>query len=263
MSIITGSKNNCEILSKQLNIETASELAEIRMTCSDAQEKADIIADFIISEYENKVLFKIINQNYFYFQDSARKKIFEQALDYKRIHSENILEKILYKKRMKIISEKIKEYILSDDKLIIDGFVNFRLGEYKQELEEIIDKAVEKYMLEKEYNEFIKLLKYFIEIQPPKEELVHIVLTNEDHLLYDRRKKEITDKYAKDFAAAKSENIINHDDMLISSLIMLAPKAIILHNQKEVGKEELCTTIKKVFENKVKSCEGCAFCRPV
>ena len=49
------------------------------------------------------------------------------------------------------------------------------MKELREDIEEIIDKVVEEYMVEKEYREFVKLLKYFVDIQESKiEKLIFI-----------------------------------------------------------------------------------------
>ena len=46
----------------------------------------------------------------------------------------------------------------------------------REDIEEIIDKVVEEYMVEKEYREFVKLLKYFVDIQESKIEKINIYI---------------------------------------------------------------------------------------
>ena len=47
--------------------------------------------------------------------------------------------------------------------------------------------------MEREYREFIRLLKYFVDIQDPKFEIIHVVLKPDNkYILLDENKKEIT-----------------------------------------------------------------------
>ena len=43
--------------------------------------------------------------------------------------------------------------------MILDGFVTFRIKEYIEKIDELVDEGVNKYIVEKEYAEFISLLK--------------------------------------------------------------------------------------------------------
>ena len=77
----------------------------------------------------------------------------------------------------------------SENFIIIDGFVNFRLTDYIKELGDIADKAVEEYIAEREYNEFIKLLRYFVEIQESKLDTINIIPSEEgSYFLIDSMK---------------------------------------------------------------------------
>ena len=58
------------------------------------------------------------------------------------------------------------------------------MKELRSDIEEIIDKVIEGYMVEKEYKEFIKLLKYFVDIQESKIDLINIVIDNEVTVFY-------------------------------------------------------------------------------
>lgn len=71
--------------------------------------------------------------------------------------------------------KKIKTCLEENEEINIQGFITFRMKELREDIEEIIDKVVEEYMVEKEYREFVKLLKYFVDIQESKiEKLIFI-----------------------------------------------------------------------------------------
>ncbi|EET86548.1 sporulation protein YtxC, partial [Clostridium carboxidivorans P7] len=76
------------------------------------------------------------------------------------------------------------------------GFITFRMKELREDLEEIVDKVVERYMTEKEYNEFIKLLKYFVEIQESKIEEINIIIKSDGkYLIQDKEGNDIEKNY--------------------------------------------------------------------
>lgn len=50
------------------------------------------------------------------------------------------------------------------------------MNDIKEDLEAVIDKVVERYMVEKEYDEFINLLKYFVDIQENKIDEVNVII---------------------------------------------------------------------------------------
>ena len=53
--------------------------------------------------------------------------------------------------------------------------MTFRLQSYEQELREMAEYAVDEFMLDQQYEEFVSLLKYFVYFQEPKMPLVHVI----------------------------------------------------------------------------------------
>jgi len=219
------------------------------------------LADYIIKKYEYKMLERIINTNYCYFNSAEKKEIMANALKIINNNENSFVNSLFQIRRRNIIISKLLEYFDSTDVIILDGFVNFRLKEYKKGLEEIVDKAVDDFLMEREYKEFIRLLKYFVEIQEPKFNAIHIIVSADDkYMLFDDEKREITNECIADFISEIAEDELNYDDLLVSSLITLAPRKIVIHNPAEFRNKELLETIKNVFCGKVIICNGCDIC---
>ncbi|MGE4283167.1 MAG: putative sporulation protein YtxC [Clostridia bacterium] len=223
---------------------------------------ANILSQYIIEKYEQKFISRIINSNYCYFNSCERKEILKTAIkNVLGMEEKNIFSNLFMLRRKNIVSKKLLEYLETSNEIILDGFVTFRLKDYIKELEDVVDKAVDDYLMEKEYKEFIKLLKYFVEIQEPKFNMVHVVVGYDNkYILLDDNKKEITNECIQDFINEVSEGEINYDDLLVSSLITLAPNKIHIHMAGRIKNRELMETIKNVFYEKVIFCPGCELC---
>ncbi|MCL2838364.1 MAG: putative sporulation protein YtxC [Oscillospiraceae bacterium] len=246
------------------------------------------ITEDIIEKYEKKLLDKIINTHYFYFLNYEKIKIVEKAL--RRLEKN---EDDAASLRLDIIREKLEEYSaeLSEEggpnghtgnfpsagsanpnngflQKTLEGFVRFRLREYYSLLETVVDDAAQEYLIEREYEEFIGLLKYFLSISESKIPLLHIETTDRGYRFFDNNRKDITYECLVDFLTpidsaflpethtlqgfqldATVEEEVNHDDMLISTLISLSPEKILWYRADE--KSEIATTVKKIFENRV------------
>jgi putative sporulation protein YtxC len=222
---------------------------------------SNALADYIIKQYEDKLISRIINSNYCYFNSNERKEIQSLALRIIRNDDKNFLNSLFQIRRRNIIIRKLLDYFEGSDSLILDGFVNFRLKDYMKDLEEVVDKAVDEFLMEREYKEFIRLLKYFVEIQDPKFNVIHVIVGYDNkYILLDENKMEITNECIQEFVNEISEGEINYDDLLVSSLITLAPRKIILHSTSQFKNKELLETIKNVFSGKVGICTGCDIC---
>jgi putative sporulation protein YtxC len=144
------------------------------------------------------------------------------------------------------------EYLENNDELVLEGFIRFRLKDFNLELEEAVDRAVDDLLIEKEYSEFIKLLRYFVEVQEPKAEEVHVLMGEDKKFtLLDSDLHIINNDMLEDLAKEISEKEISHDDLLISSLITIAPQKITIHQFEQIQNKELLNTINKVFNGKV------------
>lgn len=222
---------------------------------------SNALADSIIKQYEEKLLARTINSNYCYFNSIERKEILNTALRMIRNDDRDFLNSLYQIRRRNMIVKKLLDYFESSNTLVLDGFVNFRLKEYMKDLEEIIDKAVDEFLMEREYREFIRLLKYFVDIQDPKFDTIHVILRYDNkYNLYDENKNEITNACLHEFINEISEGEINYDDLLVSSLITLAPRKVMIHSPGQFKNKELLETIKSVFSGKVTFCNGCEDC---
>ncbi len=218
---------------------------------------AEILSDLIMDKWRNSLMVDIIRDNYYYLAEEDRRVILENALGYLEGNT-GTLFKIRKKKQIKA---KLKDLFSNYDQIVIDGFIRFRLKEYIKELQEAADKAVDDFLMDREYKEFIQLLKYFVDIQDTHFEKVNVILKpNGIFKLYDQHMKEISNTYMDSFIVDLLENEINYEDLLISALITLAPKEIIFHSGEEIAHATL-ETIKSIFTHRVLVCGGCELCR--
>ena len=65
------------------------------------------------------------------------------------------------------------------------------------------------------------------------------------------RNKNITKSCFEEFIETKEQNNLNNEDVLISSLITLAPRKVFLHFESENYNKKIVNTIEQIFENKV------------
>ncbi len=148
--------------------------------------------------------------------------------------------------------KKIKKCVDENNEINIDGFLTFRCKELFKDIKGIVDKIVEKYMVDKEYNEFIKLLKYFVEIEESKLDKLNILIDSTGkYTLKDSEGNDLTEEVYIEVSDVKYVENISIDDMLISWLITNVPKEINIYNIENCTNKELINTIKNVFEERV------------
>ncbi|MCR4434981.1 MAG: putative sporulation protein YtxC [Clostridiales bacterium] len=222
---------------------------------------SNALADYIIKQYEERLIERVINSNYCYFNSTEKNEILKLTLKIIRNEDKSFLNSIYQVRRRNVIVRKLLDYFEGSNNLILDGFVNFRLKDYVKDLEEVVDKAVDDFLMEREYKEFIRLLKYFVDVQDPKLEMVHIIVGYDSkYVLLDENKREITNECIQEFVSEITGGEINYDDLLVSSLITLAPRKLVIHCAGQFRNKELLETIKNVFYGRVQICGGCDIC---
>lgn len=219
-------------------------------------------SDIIVNEIEDKFVQKNLADEYYYFSVSERNTILKHLKNIQEGEEFKYGNGVTYRiSRKAKVLHQIIEYLRGNSKIHLEGFLRFRLKDYLQELEEHIDRAVEDFFMEKEYYEFIRLLKYFVDIQEAKIDIANVVMgENGKYHLYDKMNRLINNEYLEDLASEMADKDISYDDLLISSLITLAPNQVVIHFEGKVKNKEIIETIKSVFSDRVCICNGCKLC---
>ena len=101
---------------------------------------SEIIKKCIEYYYEEDFIKKEIKNNYFYLEDFEQDYIFKITKKILKLPD----SKIGYKN--KILKKIIVNYLKENKAIILEGFVNFRIKDYKQVLDNIIEVSVFSYL---------------------------------------------------------------------------------------------------------------------
>lgn len=261
-NIIVGFSESIENNTHFLKIFCDDNAYNARLTKVFNLYMADILYDIVIEEFYKKEMQNFLTDTYFFLKYDEIKEI--KSLSLKALKSQGAITDeymVYFRNRKNSIIQKIMECIEENKEINIKGFITFRMGELREDLESIIDKVVENYMVEKEYNEFIKLLKYFVDLQDSKIDKINIIIESDgNYLLQDTFGKDVTDILFNDLVEAKFSGAVSIDDMLISSLITNAPKSVVIHGSENCSNKEILDTIKNVFGDRAVFCNKCSMC---
>lgn len=217
---------------------------------------SDILTECILNFYEASIISRLINYNYFYFEQFEKNLIKQICLDTIKSDYNS------YENGKEYIWISVFNYLLEPNikNFIIEGFVNFRIADYFSYLDTIVDLAVNKYIIDKEYNDFINLLRAYIESKESTIDLVHLIYTKNSPILLDKNKELIN---------ISTNNIVNVGflsditfsacDYILNTLLGLLPNKIIIHL---VGKEDdFINSLKLIFSSKISICTECDICK--
>jgi len=217
---------------------------------------ANALAETILRHWEKEHVLRIIQKKEHLMEDNW------QIVTNKALH---FLNKGLGQVRGYSVNRKtsLVTQILSclDHSAVFDieGFLQFRAQEYKSEVNKAVEYALDEYVVDKEYMEFILLLKHFVDSQKPQLECLHVGMTPEGKFhLYNDKGVEVTHQFLEDY---QLDNVheLGYEDLLVSALISVAPHQITLHIRYEGFKDTL-KTIRSVFGDRVHDCKGCSLC---
>ena len=214
-----------------------------------------ILSCLIIDELEESFLKKIILKNYFYFNYNERKHILDMCFD---IFADDF--NTYFDKKYNSLITDFENYLILNKSIVLTGFINFRIKNYISIIESVVDEAVNTFIIEKEYFEFVSLLKMYISSQPSTCEVVHLIYNNENSILLDENKNMIN--ISDDIFKAKylSDITFSSNDYALNSLLTLIPKKIYIHLIDNVI-DEFIHTLGLIFENRVNICTDCNICK--
>ena len=210
---------------------------------TDIYDFAVQITGEIMNNYEKPLLKKITENEFPYAPQGEKAEIFNLALKHASAQSPDAMDTIHYERRKALIEEKALDYLKENSFIIINGFVNFRLEEYKNELRNLCHDAAEELYAMREYDEFMNMLRFFVSVQAPKEQVVHLIKTKGIMRIHNKRHRDITDIYCEE--SIFSEEGFTEEDIILSTLITIAPRKIIIHDKCE--NERIYDTIANVF----------------
>ena len=218
-------------------------------------EVSCILSCLVIDELEEKFIKQSLIKNYFYFDSEERKHIIEICFE---IFTDDF--NLYFDKKYNCLINDFESYLTNNKSIVLDGFLNFRIKDYLKILENVVDEAVNNFVIEKEYLEFISLLKMYINSQNSNCDIVHLVYTNETSILLDKDKNIIN--VSDDIFKAKylSDISFSSNDYALNTLLTLIPKKIYIHLINNCI-DEFIHTLSLIFENRIEICTDCSICK--
>lgn len=213
-----------------------------------------ILSCLVIDELEENILKKLILKNYFYFEALERKKILEICFE---IFSDDFNK--YFNDKYNCLIDDFSSYLTVNKSIILTGFINFRIKDYIKILENVVDEAVNTFVIEKEYFEFVSLLKLYVNSQTSTCEIIHLVYSNENSILLDKNKNiiDIDDNIFK--SKYLSDISFFSNDYALNELLTFIPKKIYIHLLDNCI-DEFIHTLSLIFEDRIEICTDCDIC---
>lgn len=212
----------------------------------------DVIADCILKFYEDGLLKEIINSNYFYFSEPEKRLIFDNCTSH--LEQENTESNV----RKEHLYVAILKYITEKNSVILDGFVNFRIKDYSKILDYVVDLSVNKFLIEKEYSEFISLLKMYVDSKNSTVDQLHLIYYNNESIIIDDEKNIISTDDNIFNAKYLCDISFSSNDYALNTLLTIIPQKIIIHVLDQ--EDDFIHTLKLIFSDRIHICQDCSIC---
>ena len=215
---------------------------------------ATILSYLVIDNFEESIIKNIIMSNYFYFDSIEISNIVDLC-------SENLCDdEFSLSNRQLSLFNAFYDYITTHHSIVLTGFINFRLYEYRNLLNNLVDFSVNEFIIEREYLEFISLVRLYVNSQPSNYGIVHIICFDFDTILLNKNLETI--EINKNALNAKylSDVTFSDNDYILNTLLNLLPSKIFLHVKSLSSNSEFVNTLKLIFEDRLQICSDCNIC---
>ena len=164
-----------------------------------------------------------------------------------------------YSDRSLCLWTEILKYITENKSMILDGFVRFRVSKYLDYIDSCVDTAVNQFIIDREYFDFINLLKLYINSKPAQSDLLHLIYINGESILLDKEKQIISISKNSLNMSYLSDISFSSNDYALNTILSLLPSKIIIHLIS--SSDEFIDTLKLIYEDNVEICTNCNICK--
>lgn len=236
------------------NISIKKHSEELKFKFSNTQDLYNNLSHsftkLIIHFYEEKFLKNILRKNYFYFSNDEQSEILEIC------HSMLNDEESHHKDDLIFLS--VLDYIQNNSCMNLNGFVHFRLKDYKEVLDYLVDLAVNNFIVNREYLRFIDLLQDYISSSKSEIDIAHLIYLGTESVLLDGSNNLIPiDEHIFD-AKYLSDISFSTNDYVLNTLLNLLPKKLYIHILEQ--EDEFISTLEKIFKRRICICYECDIC---
>lgn len=216
------------------------------------------LSHVIIDEYERVLVQRLIEDNYGYLSERDREALRRKVMLRLSGRDGTIGLKGGFAERSRRKSRvwaKLAEYLEMENEIVLEGFITFRLKEYLEDLFDAVERTAEDYLTEREYHEFIKLLRHFMARQKDPASEVNIVRNGLTYQVLDDKMTPVSGEVGSFLEKPPGGIDLGVDDLIVSAVVTLAPVRVVWHGAKE--NSPCYDLIKDLFEDRMATCPGC------
>lgn len=145
----------------------------------------------------------------------------------------------------------------------VDGLMRFRAKKYLTVIDKGIHEVIEQFLADREYEEFVSMLRYMLDSQPASSQVLHVFSANDRVWISDASGELVKDAVVTEAAQhASDDGDVNPEDLAMSILITRAPCQIVIHDlTMDAPWPSFAETVEKVFLGRATRCQECSACK--
>jgi putative sporulation protein YtxC len=152
-------------------------------------------------------------------------------------------------RRINKLSSRYSAYLESSQRLNLHGFLRFRLTEYRAEVQEAAETAIEERLMERQYQEFMSLLRTMAEWQEIRTPAVHVLHSGGNAFrLLDEQMRPL-EPQSSEFDQKEE---LEEESKVVSRLLAVSPRQLFIHTPEP--ESQVIRTIIGIFGNRAALC---------
>ncbi|MGE5578479.1 MAG: sporulation protein YtxC [Bacillota bacterium] len=214
------------------------------------------LSHVVIDEYERVLVQRLIDENYAYLSSGDREALRRKVT--LRLNGKQSGRRIGLAERNRRKSRvwaKLAEYLEKENELVLEGFITFRLKDYLEDLFDTVEKTAEDYLTEREYQEFLRLLRYFMARQKDAATEVNVVRRGDSYSVLDHNMEPVSGEVGTFLKNPPGGFALGVDDLIVSAVVTLAPQRMVWHGPHD--NSPCYDLLKDLLEDRMAHCPGC------
>lgn len=158
--------------------------------------------------------------------------------------------------RVSRMAAKLGDYLWHHGALHLDGFIRFRMRDYADELMEAVDSAACELLMDRQYQEFMRLLQSMVKIQETGLPAIHVLHGGgQSPKLLDEKMRPLQDEATSEplLQAADQQD---RESLLVTRLLAASPRRLYIHTDEPDA--QVVRTLLGIFGERAAICEDTA-----
>lgn len=157
------------------------------------------------------------------------------------------------RRRLARMGMKLGEYLWQNGSLHLDGFLRFRMRDYAEELREAGETAVEEMLMDRQYQEFMRLLQSMVKGQETGLPAIHVLHGGgQGPTLLDEKMRPLQDEPGTE-PVLQAADQQDRESLLVTRLLAASPRRLYIHTDEPDA--QVVRTLMGIFGERAAICD--------